>query len=134
MTQVSLIAKIAAILAIVAALVGLGAYGASRHYAPIIAGLNQQIGKANQAIADDQAAFGTLKGAAELQNASILALQKEAASRAAEAAAAVAAAEKQNIAHQSRAAVLLASKPEAGSDVCAAASALIDAQIREDRK
>ncbi|WP_175795982.1 hypothetical protein [Burkholderia anthina] len=134
MLELNIIAKIAAILAIVAALVGLGAYGASRHYAPIVAGLNQQIGKANQAIADDQAAFGTLKSASDLQNASILALQKEADTRAAQAASAVAAAETQNVAHQGRAAVLLSSKPDAASDVCAAASALVDAQIKEDRK
>ncbi|CAB3779456.1 hypothetical protein LMG28688_00847 [Paraburkholderia caffeinitolerans] len=132
--QFTLIAKLAAIGALALALLGLGAYGASRHYAPIVAGLNQQLGKASQAIADDQAAFGTLKSAAELQNTSILALQKEADTRAAQAASAVAAADAQNVSHQSRAAVLLASKPDAASDVCAAASALIDAQIKEDRK
>ncbi|HDR9065461.1 TPA: hypothetical protein ACU967_002218 [Burkholderia contaminans] len=122
------------IAAVVAALIGVGSYLASRHYAPIVAGLNQQLGKATQALADDKAAYGTLASAAALQNASILALQTEAAARKAQADAAVAAAEKVSAAYQARAAALLASQPAAGSNVCVAASALVDAQIREDRQ
>jgi hypothetical protein len=132
-TSIPALAKAAVGFLIAACLVGLGAYLASRHYAPEVESLNQKLGAANQALANDKAAFSVLSAASDRQNASIVALQKAADARAALAASAVAAAEAKNVAYQSKAAVVLASKPSPGSNVCGAASALIDAQIREDR-
>ncbi|WP_175969607.1 hypothetical protein [Burkholderia sp. BCC0322] len=129
----STIARALALMATVAALLGVGAYLASRHYEPIVAGLDQKLGAANQVIADDKQAYGVLATQAKTQNDAILGLQRAAEARAASAAAAVAAAESVATKSQARANVLLASKPAPGVNLCDAARALVDEQIKQER-
>lgn len=126
-------ARALALLAVVAALVGVGLYVASRHYAPIVASLNRAIGQDAQALADQKAAYGVLAQQAEAQNAAIVELQKVADQRAQAAAAALAKANDVASQYQTKAAALLASKPPAGVDLCVAARSLVDEQIKQER-
>ncbi|HEF4743286.1 TPA: hypothetical protein SAO08_003138 [Burkholderia multivorans] len=129
----STIARVFALLAIVAALLGIGAYLASRHYEPIVEGLNEKLGASAQTIEDDKAAYGVLAAQAKTQNDAILGLQRAAEARAASAAAAVTAAESAAAKSAARANVLLASKPAPGVNICDAARALVDEQIKQER-
>jgi hypothetical protein len=129
----STLARILAILATIAALLGVGAYLASRHYEPIVAGLDQKLGASAQVIENDKAAYGVLAAQAKTQNDAILGLQRAAEARAASAAAAFAAAGSKAAKSEARANVLLASKPAPGVNVCDAARALVDEQIKQER-
>ncbi|KUZ66898.1 hypothetical protein WI36_24345 [Burkholderia ubonensis] len=129
----STLARVLALLAAVAAVLGVGAYLASRHYEPIVAGLDQKLGASAQTIKDDQAAYGVLAAQAKTQNDAILGLQRAAEARAASAATAIAAAETVAAKSRARANVLLASKPAPGVNICDAARALVDAQIKQER-
>ncbi len=129
----STIARVLALLATVAALLGIGAYLASRHYEPIVADLDQKLGASAQTIENDKAAYGVLAAQAKTQNDAILGLQRAADARAASAASAVAAAASVAAKSQARANVLLASKPAPGLNVCDAARALVDEQIKQER-
>ncbi|WP_416052735.1 hypothetical protein [Cupriavidus basilensis] len=127
------LAKTLGIVALVLALLAAGFYLGARHYAPQVAALDQKLGAAGQALADSKVAYSTLAAAAAVQNATIAALQKADAARAAVAASAVAAASAQDVQKQARAVAILAAKPAPGLTQCAAASALIDAQIKMER-
>ncbi|MCA8013292.1 hypothetical protein [Burkholderia vietnamiensis] len=129
----STLARVLAVLATVAALLGVGAYLASRHYEPIVAELDVKLGASAKTIENDKAAYGVLDAQAKTQNDAILGLQRAAEARAASAAAAVAAAESVAAKSQARANVLLASKPASGVNVCDAARALVDEQIKQER-
>lgn len=127
------LAKILGVVALVLALLAAGFYLGARHYAPQVSALNQKLGAAGQALAEGKAAYSTLAAAVTAQNATIAGLQEADAKRAAAATAAVAAASGQDMKNQARAVVVLASKPAPGLTQCAAASALIDAQIKMER-
>lgn len=126
-------ARALVLVAVVAALVGVGFYLSSRHYAPIVASLNQTIEQDAQALADQKAAYGVLTRQTEAQNAAIIGLQKAADQRAQAAAAALAKANDVASQYQAQAAALLASKPPAGADLCVAARSLVDEQIKQER-
>ncbi|KVZ18654.1 hypothetical protein WT88_29685 [Burkholderia stagnalis] len=127
------VARALALVAVVAALVGVGVYLASRHYAPIVASLNRTIGQDAQALADQKAAYGVLAQQTEAQNAAIVGLQKAADQRAQAAASALAKANDVASQYQAKATALLASKPPASADLCVAARSLVDEQIKQER-
>lgn len=122
--------RILAVLVAVAALIGFGAWGgytlARDHYEPKLATANEQIGSLTTANT-------ALKSSVERQNAAVTALQAEATKREQAATAAVQQAHKLAVKSQTRAQAVLLLKPPTGANLCAAAQAAFDAELKDER-
>jgi len=111
---------------------GLGVRLCSRHFEPLLATANRQLGAASQALAQQSAAYATLAQKTSAQNAAIGALQQAATQREQAASSAIAKAAGTSAHFQKQAAALLTRRPPSGSNLCTAASQLIDSQIKPE--
>jgi len=105
----------------------LGGYMLTRnHYESLLAAANQEIGSLKAANLD-------MADAVKKQNAAIDALQAEAKRRQAQAKIATDKAKAESVQSQKRAQAVLLSKPPAGSDMCEAARAAFDDELKAER-
>ena len=122
--------RIIGVLLVLAALVGLGAWGghtlARNHYEPLLTEANKQIGTLTTANTE-------MKASVEHQNTAITALQAEAKKRVQAATAAVQQAHKVAVKSQIRAQAVLLLKPPTGANQCAAAQAAFDDELKDER-
>jgi hypothetical protein len=122
--------RIVGVLLVLAALVGLGAWGghtlARNHYEPLLTEANKQIGTLTTANT-------VMKTSVERQNAAVMTLETEAKKREQDAAQALAAARSQSAKSQTRAQAVLIAKPPAGQNACEAAQKAFDDELRTER-
>ena len=122
--------RIIGVLLVLAALVGLGAWGghtlARNHYEPLLTEANKQIGTLTTTNA-------AMKSSLERQNAAVTALETEAKKREQDAAQAVNQARQQSAKSQTRAQAVMMAKPPAGQNACEAAQKAFDAELRAER-
>jgi len=105
----------------------IGGYTLTRnHYESLLAAANQEIGSLKSANLD-------MADAVKKQNAAIDALQAEAKRRQAQAKISADKAKAESVQSQKRAQAVLLSKPPAGADMCEAARAAFDDELRAER-
>lgn len=122
--------RLIGLLCVAAALIGVGAWGggklARNHYEPLLVTAGERIGSLTTA-------NGAMQAAVAHQNAAIAALENETEKRERAAKAAVRQAHKAAVQNQARAQAVLLLKPPAGVNLCTAAMAAFDDELKLER-
>ncbi|MCG8907310.1 hypothetical protein [Pseudomonas sp. DP-17] len=126
-------ALVLAVLLLVAAGAGLGAWLAAGHYRPQLATAQKQIADSSAAMASCATSRESLAAGVDAQNQALVRLQAAATQAAESALAAQKAAEGRALAAEQSAQVILAERIPAGAEVCSAARQAFDKELAQER-
>lgn len=126
-------ALLLAVLLLIAAGTGLGAWLAAEHYRPQLATAQKQIADSSAAVASCVTSRESLAAGVEAQNQALQRLQAAAAQSAERARAQQEAAEGRAVAAEQNAQAILAERIPAGAEVCSAARHAFDTELAQER-
>lgn len=126
-------ALLLAVLLLIAAGAGLGAWMAAGHYRPQLDTAQKQIADSSAAVASCVTSRETLAAGVDAQNQALERLQAAAVQSADRARAAQAAAENRALTAEQNAQAILAERIPAGAEVCSAARQAFDTELAQER-